>query len=428
MDATTFQRLQLSHWRQFGDVDITFHPRLTVLTGTNGAGKTTLLNILSQHFGWTNQLLSTPVRTRQGQISYLTGAETFVPLVSGSPIGDYQQIGTLHYTTGSRSELMVPRVGHLQYNVQIYNQTQVAGLNIPSHRAIAQYQVVPHIPTSGIRPREAFTNYQNEVRNRFGGQMVLNSSPLHRMKEALIAMATFGAGNRLVPGDRELLRTYIGFIRVLRRLLPPSLGFRKLEIRTPDVVLVTSTGEFLIDAVSGGIGALIDLGWQIHTFSRDQEHFVALIDEPENHLHPSMQKSLLSSLLRAFPKVQFIVSTHSPFIVTSVRESNVYVLSYHAANDEAFGLPKKYSVRVTKLDQVNKAASANDILRDVLGVDSTIPLWASLEIKNIVSRYRGRKIDEEAFRSMQRDLHDAGLGRSLAQAIDDLIPDEGDPL
>jgi len=248
------------------------------------------------------------------------------------------------------------------------------------------------------------------------------------MKEALIAMATFGAGNRLVPGDRELLRTYIGFIRVLRRLLPPSLGFRKLEIRTPDVVLVTSTGEFLIDAVSGGIGALIDLGWQIHTFSRDQEHFVALIDEPENHLHPSMQKSLLSSLLRAFPKVQFIVSTHSPFIVTSVRESNVYVLSYHAANDEAFGLPKKYSVRVTKLDQVNKAASANDILRDVLGVDSTIPLWASLEIKNIVSRYRGRKIDEEAFRSMQRDLHDAGLGRSLAQAIDDLIPDEGDPL
>ncbi|WP_429242607.1 AAA family ATPase [Luteibacter sp. 621] len=301
-------------------------------------------------------------------------------------------------------------------------------MNIPSHRAIAQYQVVPHIPTSGIRPREAFTNYQNEVRNRFGGQMVLNSSPLHRMKEALIAMATFGAGNRLVPGDRELLRTYIGFIRVLRRLLPPSLGFRKLEIRTPDVVLVTSTGEFLIDAVSGGIGALIDLGWQIHTFSRDQEHFVALIDEPENHLHPSMQKSLLSSLLRAFPKVQFIVSTHSPFIVTSVRESNVYVLSYHAANDEAFGLPKKYSVRVTKLDQVNKAASANDILRDVLGVDSTIPLWASLEIKNIVSRYRGRKIDEEAFRSMQRDLHDAGLGRSLAQAIDDLIPDEGDPL
>lgn len=34
-----FKRLKISDWRQFSNVDISFHPHLTVLTGANGAGK-----------------------------------------------------------------------------------------------------------------------------------------------------------------------------------------------------------------------------------------------------------------------------------------------------------------------------------------------------------------------------------------------------
>ncbi|WP_419836937.1 AAA family ATPase [Streptomyces brasiliscabiei] len=49
-------------------------------------------------------------------------------------------------------------------------------------------------------------------------------------------------------------------------------------------------------------------------------------DEPENHLHPSMQRTLVPTLLAAFPNVRFIVATHSPFVVTSTREAYVYAL------------------------------------------------------------------------------------------------------
>jgi len=50
-----FLRLQVHDWRQFGSVDLQFHPRLTVLTGANASGKTTLLNLLARHFQWVTQ-------------------------------------------------------------------------------------------------------------------------------------------------------------------------------------------------------------------------------------------------------------------------------------------------------------------------------------------------------------------------------------
>jgi predicted ATP-dependent endonuclease of OLD family len=43
-----FKRLRIANWRQFRELNLEFHDRLTILTGANGAGKTTILNFLSQ--------------------------------------------------------------------------------------------------------------------------------------------------------------------------------------------------------------------------------------------------------------------------------------------------------------------------------------------------------------------------------------------
>lgn len=52
---------------------------------------------------------------------------------------------------------------------------------------------------------------------------------------------------------------------------------------------------------------------------------VLLIDEVENHLHPKWQKTLLKNIVELFPKLQVIVTTHSPFIISSVTNANIYV-------------------------------------------------------------------------------------------------------
>lgn len=51
---------------------------------------------------------------------------------------------------------------------------------------------------------------------------------------------------------------------------------------------------------------------------------IVLIDELEQHLHPQWQRNVVRSLRMAFPKVQFIASTHSPLVARSVGEPREY--------------------------------------------------------------------------------------------------------
>ena len=50
-----------------------------------------------------------------------------------------------------------------------------------------------------------------------------------------------------------------------------------------------------------------------------------LIDEAENHLHPEWQKIFIPTILKIFPNLQIIATTHSPFIVASTEKARVYV-------------------------------------------------------------------------------------------------------
>ena len=61
--TNTFRSLRIRSWRQFEDVSIAFHPRLSILTGANGAGKTTLLHLLNRHWGWNIPYVSAPSQT-----------------------------------------------------------------------------------------------------------------------------------------------------------------------------------------------------------------------------------------------------------------------------------------------------------------------------------------------------------------------------
>lgn len=304
MEDNRFAKLHIKEWRQFESITVPIHPRLTVITGANGAGKTTILSFLTQHFGWSRPLLASPWRSPNGTITYVTGAiRGFLNWLSKKDDA-HSEIGTLWYSNGTQASITTPATSEIQYNASISNQQHVRGLYIPSHRILSVYQAIGSIPTQGISAQQAYGMYQSELINRWHGGSS-GYSPLFRMKEALISMATFGEGNSYVNGKPELLKAYLGFIDVLRKVLPGSLGFETIAIRTPDVVLVTKSGEFLLDAVSGGVSALIDLAWQIYTFSFDSASFTTVIDEPENHLHPSMQRALLPSLMEAFPLVQF---------------------------------------------------------------------------------------------------------------------------
>lgn len=412
-----FKKLVLSDWRQFKEIDIDFHPRITIITGANGAGKSTILKILSQHFGWSYSLLSTPKLSLVGEKTFYSGMFNYLRKTKKTESTNIA--GTLEYDNFATANLVIPESNSAVYSVQISNQQAVMGIHIQSHRQVQNYQAVANIPVNPMTAEQAYSVYFSESMNRYQGGHT-GYSALYRMKEAIISMATFGAGNEYVQKNTKLEKLFLDFKEILSKVLPSTIGFIDISIRIPDVVIVTETGEFMIDAASGGVMSLIDMAWQIFLFSHDKDEFVVTIDEPENHLHPSMQRSILRRLSNAFPKAQFIVATHSPFVVTSVKDSLVYVLKYEQSDEDT---EVKISRRIssTLLNANNKAASANEILREVLGVPVTLPEWAEEELGRITNNFSNLQVTKETLKELRKKLDEAGLGEYYPEALKSII-------
>ena len=439
-----FKSLQIGNWRQFRSLEIDFHERLTVITGANGSGKTTVLNLLSRHFGWQGNLVSTP-RRRQSSTMYhadywtdeylrmyekwleenldsgdqepavdVDGYEvpfetqrTFTePPEPPAPTGPEQDIGSLTYTDGSAARLSVPPKVGVSFQVSIHGQQQQKGIHIPSHRPVYSHQSVENIPTVPRRRDQAFNTYMDIVRTRYYGAHH-QRTPNYYMKETLIALAAFGYGNQIIERDVESLEIFEGFQDVLRIVLPPSLGFLRLSVRLPEVVLITKSGDFSLDAVSGGISSLIDMAWQVFVYATSVTPFVVTIDEPENHLHPELQRTVLGTFLSAFPKIQFICATHNPFIVTSVVESNTYALRY--------GDDHRVSSQI--LTSVDRSGSSNEVLRDVLGMPSSSPKWVETSLRDIDMALASQELTPQLVSDLRDRLTAVGLERFIPASL-----------
>ncbi|MBY8157875.1 AAA family ATPase [Vibrio fluvialis] len=89
------------------------------------------------------------------------------------------------------------------------------------------------------------------------------------------------------------------------------------------------TFQTLSSGFSSIMAVYADLITKVSLRSIDPEELtgIVMIDEIDAHLHVSLQKKILSFLTTAFPKVQFIVTTHSPFVVSSVSDAVIYDLS-----------------------------------------------------------------------------------------------------
>lgn len=85
---------------------------------------------------------------------------------------------------------------------------------------------------------------------------------------------------------------------------------------------------------------------------------IVMIDEIDLHLHPQWQSEIASKLVRTFPNIQFIVSTHSPHVINSVPTASLRLMNDDASISEAlygYGMPSKI------------------VLGDIMNLDHDVP-------------------------------------------------------
>ena len=130
-------------------------------------------------------------------------------------------------------------------------------------------------------------------------------------------------------------------------LFPEIMGFKfgryELENDQVSVRFETIDGDMRFDEL--GFGYQTTLTW-LSDFSKRMfelypdadnplhEEAVVLVDEIDLHLHPKWQRDLVPTLSKIFPNVQFIVTTHSPHVLQSMEDVNLYVLRRDAESGE----------------------------------------------------------------------------------------------
>jgi predicted ATP-binding protein involved in virulence len=83
---------------------------------------------------------------------------------------------------------------------------------------------------------------------------------------------------------------------------------------------------------------------------------IILIDEVDLHLHPAWQKKVIGDLRKAFPKMQFIVTTHAPLVIGSLTDGKIFSIS----DSTAYEFPLQYGMDANSIinemgtDEMNK--------------------------------------------------------------------------
>jgi len=196
--------------------------------------------------------------------------------------------------------------------------------------------------------------------------------------------------------------------RAISQLVPGFKGDTLRVKRTPQNQLLIVKGDttFSIDQLSDGEKCLIALIGDLARRLAIADPFIAdpleatgivLLDEIELHLHPAWQRAVLNHLPRTFPGCQFIITTHSPTVLTEVPPDRLLLLTPTETDGIQVRRPEAaYGMDVTRA------------LEDLMGVPGR-PSAIEEELKQLAAVLGAQPPDFTAARLLLDDL-EARLG------------------
>ncbi|PTO79553.1 AAA family ATPase [Vibrio splendidus] len=198
--------------------------------------------------------------------------------------------------------------------------------------------------------------------------------------------------------EAEAIRTWFQKLNQLFSRLfeqPVQLKFLRTQL---DFVLETADGNIIdIKTLSDGYSAIVNMVTEIIIrmetiqFGGLDISGIVLIDEVETHLHVALQREILPFLIAMFPNIQFVVTTHSPFVLQSVEDALIFDLESNQTIDQADELWKySYEALIDGYFEVDKFSG---VLRDKI-----------LRYKALTSGQELENVEKKELRQLKKEL------------------------
>lgn len=340
------QALELQNFRCFEHLRLSFDDELTVLIGDNGAGKTAVLSGLAV-------MLSTIVRELDGAGRGFNLEDVRVvprDLDSRAAVASmdarYPVVGTvsarLDGQTIEWSRSRLRRQGRTSWARNAAAE-HAANLRDRAARSHQDEPMLPVIAVYGVERLVRNRKTSGEIGpSRFGAYAAaLDSQSDMRRLSAFLRDLTVAVVSAEALGDpsADAARTQIQAIDLACTRALDSTGWGRPRWTQAGVTLAHAEhGTLPLIQLSAGIritaGLVIDLasraGRANPSLGADEllgrVPGIVLIDEVDLHLHPSWQKHIIADLQHAFPRVQFIVTTHSPQVLSTVPAGQIRII------------------------------------------------------------------------------------------------------
>ncbi|MCH7749924.1 MAG: AAA family ATPase [Acidobacteria bacterium] len=338
-----FLSLELENVRCFAEeqelrlVDSNGRPaRWTLLVGDNGVGKTTLLQCLA----WMRPTpYYPPGKDEQKGIQPLLHDQ--YPPVMANLFRDGAGITTLRAEMVQISSLtsQLPRTARVRTGIEVLaKNNKFDGANRTVNEP--QKAVDPFIITYGANRH---MGHQNAGESPESGSVDLLQTDDTELVDAAEVLSDLDySAYKKRPKARARLEK---MKHALAEILPFIAKSDDIEILGPQqpggsdesggLRFRTPYGRVPLEGLSLGhrtvTAWIVDLAWRLivrypESAKPLEEPAVVLIDEIDLHLHPHWQRRIMKQLSEHFPNVQFVATTHSPLMITSLDEVNVAVL------------------------------------------------------------------------------------------------------
>ena len=176
--------------------------------------------------------------------------------------------------------------------------------------------------------------------------------------------------------------------------------------------------EMLSDGLRNMVAMVADLAFRAFKLNphlgreaAKQTRGIVLIDEVDMFLHPKWQQTVLASLRQAFPYIQFIVTTHSPQVISTIQRDNIRIIKRNDFSTTALPPPEE-TVGVESQVVLNKVFETNPVP----------PVEAAIWLNDYIAKIEnGSYPDDEGQALRQKLLTLYGQNHSIILDIDRLI-------